>query len=56
MFILYWNCELSDYEESWDGEEETRYYMCKHPKGDGYCGISNKYVAADCKLLDEEKT
>ena len=31
--INYWDCKFADYDESWDGEEETRYYNCSHKDG-----------------------
>ena len=54
MLINFWSCEYMDYDWSWDGENEERYYMCRHPNGSGNCDIPNKFggVKEDCKLLD----
>lgn len=55
MKINYWDCEYHNYNEYWDGEEETRIYGCTHPDGTGRCELSNKYGGdvEDCTLLDE---
>ena len=56
MNINYWDCDFSDYNEFWDGEEETRIYGCTHPCGSGICNLNNKYCneKEDCKLIDDE--
>ncbi len=53
MKICCWDCEFYEYDEAWDGETEIRFYMCKHPKGDGFCDLP-KYCGevGDCPLLD----
>ena len=58
MEINFWDCEFSDYDETWDGENEGRIYMCNHECGDGYCGLDNKYndEKIDCKILDNLET
>lgn len=57
MKINYWDCEFSDYDEYWDGEEELRTYGCTHPKGIGICRLDNKYADMEdnCKLLDKKE-
>jgi hypothetical protein len=54
MLINFWDCEYMEYDESWDGEDESRYYSCRHHEGTGECDLQNKYgdMTADCKLLD----
>lgn len=54
--INYWDCKFSDYDESWDGEEETRYYNCTHKKGCGTCNLDNKRHdgTAFCKIAEIE--
>lgn len=54
MQINFWKCPYHDYDESWDGETEMRFYICKHPRGDGCCDLDNKYSGCtdDCSLLD----
>tara|TARA_R110000796_G_C14383704_1_gene415556 strand:+ start:342 stop:518 length:177 start_codon:yes stop_codon:yes gene_type:complete len=54
--INYWDCKFADYDESWDGEEETRYYNCSHKDGCGTCNLSNKWhdETAFCKIAEEE--
>lgn len=56
MRINYWDCEFSDYDDVWDGEEEHRFYGCTHPNGGGTCYLDNKFCAmtADCKLLETD--
>lgn len=57
MIISYWDCSYENYEEFWDGEEESRSYGCTHPDGNGACLLDNKWFRdkADCKLLDKIK-
>lgn len=54
MLINYWDCKYCDYDETWDGVEEIRYYTCTYPSGTGTCNLDNKYGGErdDCKLLD----
>lgn len=53
MKIDCWDCKFFEYKEYWDGEDETRVYMCKHPNGTGHCPLP-KYAGlmGDCALLD----
>lgn len=55
MLVNFWGCEFGEYDESWDGENEVRIYMCTHNCGDGSCGLDNKYndERIECKLLDK---
>ena len=54
MKISYWDCPYSNYDEYWDGENETRIYGCKHPNGNHVCNLENKHsMLDDCHLLDE---
>ncbi len=54
MKIVCWDCPFYEYDESWDGVEEIRFYMCRHPKGNGQCPLP-KYCSevGDCPLLDD---
>jgi hypothetical protein len=53
MIINYWDCPHHEYDEAYGGGTEVRIYGCKHPNGDGWCDLENKYGqgTADCKLL-----
>ena len=59
MIINYWDCDYSDAEEKNCGafeEPDTMWiYYCKHPKGNGFCYLENKYGNEEdnCKLLDD---
>ena len=54
MKINYWDCKYNDYEESWDGVEETRIYGCTH-EDKCYCDIDNKWGGdkAECDVAEE---
>lgn len=54
MRVDCWDCEFFEYEEYWDGEDETRVYMCRHPRGTGHCPL-NKLMPDDCALLDSKQ-
>lgn len=54
MRVDCWDCKFFDYEEFYDGEEETRLYVCKHPKGTGHCPLS-KIAPDECALLDQAR-
>ena len=54
--ISFLRCKFSEYEEYWDGEEETRYYNCTHKKGCGTCTLSSKWGndTGFCELAESE--
>lgn len=54
--INYWDCKFSDYDDSWDGEEEIRYYNCSNKEGCGTCNLDNKWhdKTAFCKIAETE--
>lgn len=57
MLINYWDCEYSDFNESFVDEEEIRTYGCEHPKNEcGGCSINNKYGGkkANCGFLEND--
>jgi len=57
MKINYWDCKYNNYNETWDGEEETRHYGCDHPDADSPCLLENKYCEDEdeCELLKERQ-
>ena len=56
MKINYWDCKYNNYDESWDGENEDRFYGCTHKKGVGVCDKNNIWGGAvdECKLAKKE--
>ncbi len=54
--INYWDCKFAEYDESWDGEEEIRYYNCTHKDRYGTCNLNNKWhnETAFCKEAELE--
>lgn len=57
MKINYWDCKFENYQEFWDGEDETRTYGCKHPdKKDRLCDCNNKWGGdeAECPMAVED--
>ncbi len=40
--INYWDCKFNNYDITWDGENEYRYYGCSHKEGCGTCDLNNK--------------
>jgi hypothetical protein len=44
MKISYWDCKFENYEEFWNGEDESRFYGCKCPLNkDGACDKKNQW-------------
>lgn len=40
--INFWKCKYKDYDEIWNGEEETQIYNCLHKKAKyGCCDFIN---------------
>ena len=56
MEINYWDCKFNDFDQYFDGEEETNYYNCNHIKGCGTCNVDNKWNddKAECILAKME--
>lgn len=56
MKINFWDCEYHDAEEWYDDNDNYWSYECKHPNGNGWCKLDNKWCSdkEDCKLLDKE--
>ena len=57
MNINYWDCKYHDYDERWEGEEETRIYGCSHPDNkDGHCPRDNKWSgdSDECPIAELE--
>ena len=55
--ISFWDCKFAEYDESWDGEEEIRYYNCTHKEGCGTCNLSNKWFddTEFCELSEMDR-
>ena len=57
MIISYWDCKFNEYDELWDGEEETRIYGCPHTDNKvHYCSPENKWCndKAECPIAQKE--
>lgn len=55
MLINYWDCKFSDYQEFWDGVEETRSYGCScQDKEDRCCDKNNAWggAKAECPIAE----
>lgn len=53
----FWDCPYHDYEETWDGQTEERFYRCYHPnRPDGFCEImATAYGGKEpCSRLPQE--
>jgi len=55
MLINCWDCKHFQYDQSWDGEKETRFYMCRHPRGNRTCLLpAHGGLQGDCPRLDQD--
>ena len=58
MLINYWDCKFQDYVEIWDGETETRIYLCTSPESKTRCcECDNKWSGDkdECPIAKEDK-
>jgi len=51
-----WDCAWFEYEERWDGEEESRTYLCNHPNSEHrhHCHV-DPHIGGQCKLFKPKK-